>query len=98
MECPICLDTKRCVTQPRCDHLICIECLKRYYYGNDIDLTNFPYPEIEEEYDNDPDNIKWDNEYPLIKKWNDELNKLLDEDEIEYESTEYLRKCPLCRR
>jgi hypothetical protein len=38
-ECPICLEEKKCVTQPRCHHCVCIKCFKRCYYGNPINET-----------------------------------------------------------
>jgi hypothetical protein len=27
-ECAICMETKRCVSQPKCNHFICIDCFK----------------------------------------------------------------------
>lgn len=96
IECPVCLDTTRCVSQPRCEHWICLGCFRRCYYPVRIPHPEFPYPEIEDEYDEDPDNEKW-NEYPEIAKWNDEVNRLLDIEEEQYEIEEYLRACPLCR-
>jgi len=32
IECPVCLNIKRCVSQPKCEHNICIECFKLIYY------------------------------------------------------------------
>tara|TARA_X000000368_G_C22680692_1_gene558117 strand:- start:69 stop:584 length:516 start_codon:yes stop_codon:yes gene_type:complete len=98
-ECVICLEVKRCTDQPNCEHKICIQCFKRCYYGDD-DTENepeFPYPDIEDEYEDDVENQKWENDYPLIKIWNAEWNKWNDEREMKYDQEEYLRKCPICR-
>ena len=95
-ECPICLETKRCVSQPRCDHYSCIECFKRCYYGRE--MPEFPYPEMENEYYEDMENSnydynsKWDNYREKI----DEYNKKCDI--IENTNENHLRKCPLCRK
>ena len=100
IECPICLDVKRSISQPNCEHTLCIECFKRCYYG-DSDTTNeplFPYPDIENEYDEDMDNPKWNNEYPLIKKYNEEWNKWDDAQEAKYLEETNLQQCPLCRK
>lgn len=99
LECPICLENKRSIAQPRCEHTSCIECFKRIYYGND-DTENeptFPYPNIEDEYYEDQDNPKWETDYPLIKIHNEEWNKWDDEKNQKYEEELHLRKCPLCR-
>lgn len=69
LDCPICFETKKCITQPNCEHTLCIECFKRCYYGSDTeDEPVFPYPDIEDDYYNDPLNSKWNNLYPLCRK------------------------------
>jgi hypothetical protein len=98
IECPICLETKQSISQPRCNHSVCISCFKRCYYGEDIQEPMFPYPEIEDEYYDDIYNIKWNIEYPLIKIYNEELDKLEDERDEKYEKENNLRKCPICRK
>lgn len=99
VECPVCLENRRSITQPNCQHTICIECFKRSYYGDD-DTKNepkFPYPDIEDEYHEDQFNEKWEIDYPLIKIYNQDHNKWNDEKDEKYHMEEYLRKCPLCR-
>ena len=100
LECPICLEIKKCISQPRCEHTVCIDCFKRCYYVNENyeDEPMFPYPDIKDEYYNDTENSKWDNDYPLIKIYNEEHNKWDDEKTEKYEKEEYLRNCPLCRK
>ena len=29
LECPICLESEKCISQPFCDHTVCIQCFKR---------------------------------------------------------------------
>jgi hypothetical protein len=57
----------------------------------------FPYPDIEDEYDEDPENPKWKDEYPLIEKYITDWNKWDDNYEEEYAKNNNLRNCPLCR-
>ena len=99
-ECPICLEVTECISQPRCNHSVCISCFKRCYYGDEnIDGEPiFPYPDIEDEYYDDPDNIKWSNDYPLIEIYNKEWNKWDDKRVEKYVQEEYLRSCPICRK
>lgn len=100
LECPICLEVKRSISQPNCEHTLCIECFKRCYYGNDnIDNEpKFPYPYIEEEYYENQDNLKWDNDYPLIKIYNEDWDKWDDATDKKFNEEKYLRKCSLCRK
>ena len=96
-ECSICIETKRCVSQPKCNHFVCIDCFKRCYYGDESGKPEFPYPEIEEEYDDDQENPKW-SEYPLITIYNEKWNAWDDNRMEKYEREKYLRCCPLCRK
>jgi hypothetical protein len=100
VECPVCFENKRVSNQPNCIHKICIQCFKRCYYGDDNreNEPKFPYPDIENEYEDDQGNMKWERDYPLIKIYNDEHNIWNDEREYKYEMESYLRKCPLCRK
>jgi hypothetical protein len=98
IECPICLEYKESVSQPNCNHFICIDCCKRCYYGDESGEPLFPYPDIEEEYYDDLDNPKWKIEYPLIDKYEKDYD-IWDEDKyINYEKETFLQKCPLCRK
>lgn len=97
IKCPICLEIKICISQPRCDHSLCIDCFKRCYYGDESGEPIFPYSEIEDEYNNDPENPKWEKNYPLIKLYNEEYDKWDNMRQDKYENEKYLRKCPLCR-
>lgn len=42
-ECPICLENKRGISQPNCDHTLCIDCFKQcHYYQNEENLKKCP--------------------------------------------------------
>ena len=100
-ECPVCLETKKSVTQPRCNHTICIDCFKRMYYGESDEENpppKFPYPNFEDDYFDDTDNPKWMKDYPLISIWVKKWNKWDDAKIKKYENEKYLRKCPMCRK
>ena len=98
LECPICLEIKTCIMQPRCEHIVCIDCFKRRNYSERSGEPIFPYPGKEDEYNDDPTNPKWDNDYPLIKMYNEEHNKWEDKYTEKYEKEKNLRNCPLCRK
>ena len=110
-ECPVCLDVKPCIFQPRCEHTLCIDCFIRCYYGDQSDeyKPEFPYPDIEGEYYDDVDNLeyyededsldsKWDNEYPLIKQYREDYDIWEDNKNENYENEENVRRCVLCRK
>ena len=101
VECPLCLECKQGITYPNCDHAICIDCFKRCFYGDKC-LENeptFPYPDIEDEYYEDPHNPKWKKlDYVLIGMYHTNWNRW-DENRMEkYNHEYYLRKCSLCRK
>lgn len=103
LECPICLDTKRCVSQPRCEHYACVDCFKRCYYGAEREYPDFPYPEIEDNYYDDIDvwrqnNPNWKIDYPLIEKYEQESDIIDDQFNSQYSNEKHLRICPLCRK
>jgi len=100
IECPICLESRKGISQPRCEHSVCITCFKRCYFGDESNEGEpiFPYSGIEDEYQDEPQNPKWDNDYPLIKIYNEEHDKWEDEKNEKYENEAHLRKCPLCRK
>ncbi len=98
VECPICFETKKGITQPNCEHAICIECFRDCYYGK-YDEPDFPYSkDIEEEYDeyddlyNAPKSFL--DKYPLIREYEEECNKRYDRQD---EMISVNSRCPLCR-
>jgi len=98
VECPICFETKKGITQPNCEHAICIECFRDCYYGK-YDEPDFPYSkDIEEEYDeyddlyNAPKSFL--DKYPLIREYEEECNKRYDR---QNEMISVNSRCPLCR-
>jgi hypothetical protein len=101
-KCPICLERKRSVTQPKCEHTLCIECFKRSYYGDWSGAPEFPYSkEIEDLYymDNENyDHIKLKKDYPLIEAWCLEYDKWYKNRINKREDEKYLLCCSLCRK
>jgi hypothetical protein len=97
VECPICLDIKRGVLQPRCSHFTCVDCFKLCYYFYEIIEPKFPYPDLEDEYDDDIHNPKWINDYPLIRPYWKELRNYNSKIKEKKKKT-FLKKCPLCRK
>lgn len=98
-ECPICLETTRCIIQPKCDHYICVECFQNCYYGDYNDnIPKFPYSEeYEQSYYLDYNNPLWKND-PKIKKWLKEL-EILNKKKIDNQKNkDYLKLCPICRK
>jgi len=98
-ECPICLETKRGVSYPRCNHYICLDDMKRIFYGEDTEEPPFPYPELEDDFDmsSGKNKEKYDCD-TVIQKWLNECSEIADFSNNKYENEEYLRKCPICRR
>lgn len=108
-ECPICLEEKECVEQPKCEHYICITCFRKIYLG-EIDEDEVeqkigkepehPYEEILNENNLDYDDLlkdsRFDIDKSLIEQW--EI-----ESDVYFRSKEMLSEqyctctCPLCR-
>lgn len=98
-ECPICLDDRLCVQLSKCEHSICIPCFRRCYYGDESRIGEpvFPYPELEEEYKENPYHKKWSN-YLLIQLYQEEYEIWNMKEIDKYMSEGHLRRCPLCRK
>lgn len=100
ISCPVCLEELiRGVSQPNCNHMICIPCFKRCYYGDNSGEPKFPYSEvIHMEWSQDDKNTKWDIEYPLINKWSKEWDEWDEKRINKFRNEKNLRICPLCRK
>lgn len=100
-DCCICFEIKKCISNPKCDHFICIDCFKRCYYGSNEDSNKeppFPYPDKENDYFENSDDPIWSND-ETIMKWNQEWI-IWDDARTERSQNEHkiLAKCPLCRK
>lgn len=99
VECVVCYDTTRVVSLPNCDHFVCIGCFQRMYYGEEITPPEFPYPDNEEEIDNEgtysPELIA---KYPLLATYQLEYDIYEILCEVQRANEENLRRCPLCRK
>ena len=100
VECSICLETKRGIKQPKCEHATtCVQCFRDCYYGKDYDELDFPYSnDVEEEYDEygglDYVPKSFIDRYPLIYEYEEESNRRFDKQQ---EMISVNSRCPLCR-
>lgn len=105
IECPVCMEEDvEGMSYPNCNHLICINCLRRCIYGKPHeDYPSFPYDEnVEEEFDR-MDWIKNADEffkrYPLLRDYYPEylrINRI--NDLIDAQNSDLSNLCPLCRQ
>lgn len=88
LDCSICLESRRSVSLPRCRHTLCIGCFMRYFYG-----PVFPYPDVLDEYKEDPEDPMWSSaEYPLIAEYLEQVARAEGEQQLKR------KLCPLCRQ
>lgn len=97
IECPVCLEHKNGISYPRCDHMVCIDCFKRCMYGDDTGQPIFPYPDIEDDYDEKQEEPKWKTDYPLIALYQIDCDNWEANKNKKYERDSNLRLCPVCR-
>ena len=97
-DCCICLENKRCVSYPKCNHFVCIDDFKRMFYGEERqNEPPFPYPELEDDYyGKNQFHPSYEND-PVIIKYNEDHNKWDDAYDEKYENEKFLRNCPICR-
>ena len=88
ITCRSCYKITHGIKDPNCNHTFCIECFKQCYHVSRKKLHElvFPYPEIEDDYLNNPYDIKWDKHYPFIQEYYEQYNKLEQdiEDKIQH--------------
>jgi hypothetical protein len=96
-ECPICIERKKGISFPRCNHMVCIECFKRCMYGDETGEPIFPYFDIEDEYYEQPENPKWKNDYPLIEIYQRDYDNWEYNKNEKYKNETNIRLCPVCR-
>ena len=99
-ECPICFENSMCISQPKCNHYVCIKCFKRSYCEK-VEEPVFPYDyDILNKYIDNPEHTEFENDELIIKYKNDcelfdfEIKKLNNK----YKNESFLRCCPLCRK
>jgi hypothetical protein len=103
--CPVCNENKICISQPYCNHSLCVECFKECYGDNweyDVEEPEFPYSEdIELEYEdvNYREEIdKFEKKYPLMKKYSEECDKWHDDKIEAWRKIKHLFSiCPICK-
>ena len=106
MCCPVCNEIKICISQPYCNHSLCVECFKECYGDNweyDVEDPQFPYSEdIKREWmedvSGDNEIEKFVNKYPLMKKYRDEDDKWYDNKIEAWRKIKHLfHVCPICK-
>jgi hypothetical protein len=105
IECPICLGTKSCFEQPKCDHPICADCFRIIYLADiPIDIIEekigkepiHPYQHLLDTTDMDYCDFEDNPEYPLMENYETRINIWFNlKDDIVEQLCTY--KCPLCR-
>lgn len=112
-ECPICFETTVGVSQPRCDHYVCVTCFQRCYYGPKPTVQpEFPYSNaIQEEYEtmsmllltggdrqhHERAVNEWITRFPLVRQWENQIQACCDLDEELLAAESSIRRCPICR-
>ena len=48
--CPLCNNENIVIHRPSCDHFLCIDCFKKFYFGIELKKPIFPYVEKEYRY------------------------------------------------
>ena len=84
VECPVCLETRRCVEQPNCKHALCPECYENIYCTKEIELPEFPFPELRHAYGEENDDgrltgSKWNDYREEIYEWDSKCLALIEE-------------------
>ena len=99
VDCPVCLEKKLGVIQPRCEHCLCAECFNKCYFEPHVGETSegplFPFPDIEDDYRKDPNNDTWLPYLPFIEMY--ESARITWEDEEVWRKFQ-LARCPICRQ
>jgi hypothetical protein len=97
-ECPVCLETKPTVKLLNCEHMMCFSCFKRCWDGPpEPPQPAFPYPELEDEFDEYPTShpLIFD---PRVIQWHRDMDAWEKRRNTAYERERSLRQCPLCRK
>jgi hypothetical protein len=100
VDCPVCFETKQGMEYPVCKHHICVDCFRRLSYGPPKPADPpFPFPELEDAYDDDP---YWIDTQPdevrvVVKAWNVVCNDLDNAHQAACASEKHLHRCPICR-
>lgn len=95
LECPVCLETKRCIEQPRCEHTVCIDCFVACHHGL-FEEPAFPYTDdVKEQYFESEDPESFMERYPLLVEYEAEYDRRSDARDA---MAELNGRCPLCRK
>jgi hypothetical protein len=105
MKCSCCQKDGICISQPYCDHSLCVECFKNRYGYNwkyHIEKPAFPYSQsVLNKYNNleyQKDIQNYENKYPLIVEYNYAYENWESERIKAYEKIKKISEiCPVCK-
>jgi hypothetical protein len=100
VDCPVCFQHLMGAKNPRCNHELCLKCLKAIYWYDDsfedlVPRPQFPHPDQEDEYYEAPELFIHDQ---LVNMWKKQIGSW-NEERIWYvmHNKKYLKHCPICR-
>lgn len=106
-KCSICLETRKCVSQPKCLHYLCVSCFRASYFTEESvqwpEDPKFPYSkEIENEYDelnlNEKTKDSFMKKYPLLAKYEQSVNEwFAKKDRIMNLLKTFVDPCSICK-
>lgn len=99
-QCPVCLcdfESEQGVMGPRCDHIMCLDCLRNVYTDTEeCKYPPFPCPDLEQDFYADPDQFL---NHQEIREW----KKIVGSWKIQrlrfrMLNSPFLKRCPVCRK
>jgi hypothetical protein len=94
-ECPVCLENKKALEMPQCNHKVCLDCYKTIYFGKSEyekpDCPNLPEWTYERQLDEDGDIMENEKEDEYDKFLEEKINYSYEEDKRTYEELIELR-------
>jgi hypothetical protein len=94
-ECPVCLENKKALEMPQCNHKVCLDCYKAIYFGKSeyekTDCPNLPEWTYELQMDEEGEIIDNEKENEHYKFLREKINYSYEEEERTYEELIELR-------
>jgi len=89
-ECPVCLETKKALEMPRCNHKVCLDCYKTIYFGKSEyekpnDCPDLPEWTYERQLDEDGDIMENEKQNEHDEFLEEKINYSYEEDERTYD-------------
>jgi Zinc finger, C3HC4 type (RING finger) len=95
-ECPVCLETKKALEMPSCNHKVCLDCYKTIYFGKSEYEKPDEYPDLpewtyEQQLYEDGDTMENEKQNEHDKFLVEKINYSWEEDERKYDELTELR-------